>query len=115
MKTTTFSLTKISPEATIETTSGFKSLNIEAAYTQGKSETAYMPFIKIVLQNSKYHFNFHGNEIRDSNSFDCFDILESARLIEPLKNEIFTKLKIDATESMSFDETIIKLKIEFED
>ena len=112
---TLFSLTNNSPTASIETSSGFKSLQIVAYYTQGKTDYAYNPFIKFHLQNNAVEFTYLAKEIPNTHFFDCSDILLIANQVESLKNIIFTRITIDASQIMPYDVTTISIEVEFED
>ena len=90
-------------------------MQIVASYTAGYWENAYSPFIKFQLQNTKVDFTLRAKENRETKSFNAINILESANQVETLKGEIFTKLTIDGSQSLSLDQTVIKMEIEFED
>ena len=112
---TLFSLTNNSPTASIETSSGFKSLKIVAYYTLGKTDYAYNPFIKFHLQNNAVEFTYRAKEIPNTDFFDCSDILLIANQVEALKNIIFTRITIDASQIMPYEVTTISIEVEFED
>ena len=112
---TLFSLTNNSPTASIEISSGFKSLKIVAYYTHGKTDYAYNPFIKFHLQNTDVEFIYRAKEIPNTDFFDCNDILLIANRDETLKNIIFTRITIDASQIMPYDVTIISIEVELED
>jgi hypothetical protein len=88
---------------------------VHARLIDGTYDPQTTPFINLRLLNECNVITFHMNLIPGSNNFYCYDVLQAANQVQPLKNVSFNKLIIEVTPNMYLAEYSIRLQIDVEE
>jgi hypothetical protein len=88
---------------------------VDARLINGIYAPGSTPFLEMRITNGYKVLTCHMNLIPGSNNFNCYDILQTASGLEPLKNTLFNKLLIEVSPKIFSGEFLIELEMEVED
>ncbi len=104
------------PSVTVNAVNAFTRIKaVHARLIDGTCDPQTTPFINLRLLNDFNVITFHMNLIPGSNNFYCYDVLQAANQVQPLKNVSFNKLIIEVTPKIFVAEYSIRLQIDVEE
>lgn len=109
-------LYKDQPTVTVNAVNAFTKIKaVHASLIHGTYDPQTTPFINLRLLNDFKVITFHMNLIPGSNNFYCYDVLQTAKQVQNLRNVSFNKLIIEVTPKLFLAEYSIRLQIDVEE